>query len=226
MTVQSSRARRTIAILRDLCGRVGLPAQPFVERLCEGFRRYGADNHLRPEFDLRAEDNAELVDCVNFAAVALSRLEADDADPNHNARVRATAEAYRRAQLKPWQYPDRPLVVYVSGPYTAPTPEQVAENVRRAEDEAHEVMRRGHVPICPHSMTHQWERGGFSWDEFLRVDLALLERCDAICMVGAWEGSAGAMRELVRAGELRLWVFKGATELPWFAGPHDMPEPE
>jgi len=221
----SSRARRTIAILRDHCGRCGLNSVPFVERLLEGFRRYGCDNHLAPDFSLRQEDVPEGMDHFIFAAVGVSRAEYDDDDPNLNARLRATAEAYQRSQLRPWQYPGRPLVVYVSGPYTAPTPERVAEHVAAAERAAWEIMHKGHVPVCPHSMTHQWERGGFGWQDFLRVDLLLLERCDAICMVGRWQDSSGAVLERDRAEELRLWVFEGTQRLPAYIANDDMPDP-
>lgn len=69
----SSAARRTISLLRSLCEQAHLNPAAFILRLCDGFRRYGPDNHLSPDFDLRAEWDAEVLDVVAFAAVAVSR---------------------------------------------------------------------------------------------------------------------------------------------------------
>ena len=196
-----------------------------MDRLTQKYRHYGCDNHLSPGFRLRQEDRPEGLDHFIFGSVGVARGEYDDDDPNLNARLRHTAEALKRMDLAPWQYPGRPLVVYVSGPYTAPTPKRVAEHVADAERAAWEIMHKGHVPVCPHSMTHQWERGGFGWEDFLRADLLLLERCDAICMVGRWQDSSGAVLERDRAEELRLWVFEGTQRLPAYIANDDMPDP-
>lgn len=101
----------------------------------------------------------------------------------------------------------RPLVIYVSGPYTAPSEDGVAANVRRAEDAAAALMRDGHTPLCPHSHSHGWERYGFAWGDFIRIDLVLLERCDAIYMLSGWEASKGALMEFEHAFLRRMPVY-------------------
>ena len=77
----TSGARRTVAILRSLCQEVGLSPGKFIARLLDGFTRYGADNHLSPEFALRDEWDAEILDVVDFPAIAVSRGMVDRDDP-------------------------------------------------------------------------------------------------------------------------------------------------
>ena len=107
------------------------------------------------------------------------------------------------------------LVIYIAGPYRAPSAKQISENVRAAEAVGQELLRRGHVVICPHSMTHDWDIGtGIADRVFLETDLVLLERCDAICMVGEWPKSEGAMAENMHAISRGLQVFYSVDEVP------------
>lgn len=107
------------------------------------------------------------------------------------------------------------LVIYVAGPYRAPSAKEISENVRRAEAVGQEILRRGHVALCPHSMTHDWDIGtGLADEVFLETDLVLLSRCDAICMVEGWDRSVGARAELDRACDLRLLVLWCVDDVP------------
>ncbi|HRR83297.1 MAG TPA: DUF1937 family protein [Planctomycetota bacterium] len=107
------------------------------------------------------------------------------------------------------------LVIYIAGPYRAPSAKEISENVRRAEAVGQEILRRGHVALCPHSMTHDWDIGtGIADEVFLQTDLVLLSRCDAICMVEGWWRSIGAKAELERARELGLQVFMDVYHVP------------
>lgn len=227
MPQDQSPAQETTAILRAMLQIVGLTCKPFVSRLWDGFRRYGETNHRSADFAYRKERDAEQLDVLTFPAVGVARGDEDPADPNLWATLRWNALAYKRSRLQPHHRPEEPMVVYISGPYTAATEEAVAANVAAAKRAGQEIMRRGHVAVCPHTMTHRWEdTGELTWADFLRGDIAILERCDAICMVGAWEDSQGALRELARARELRLYVFEGAAQVPAYIPAGDMPEPE
>jgi hypothetical protein len=107
------------------------------------------------------------------------------------------------------------LVIYIAGPYRAPSAKEISENVRRAEAVGQEILRRGHVALCPHSMTHDWDIGtGITDKTFLATGLVLLSRCDAICMVEGWRRSAGATAELQRALALGLEVFMDVDIVP------------
>ena len=107
-------------------------------------------------------------------------------------------------------------LMYVAGPYSAPTPEAIAANVAAAAAVGQECMRRGWAVICPHSMTHCWDIGtGLVADDFYASDLEILDRCDAIAMVGKWQASTGSALEWQRAHERGLQVFENVSEVPW-----------
>lgn len=87
----------------------------------------------------------------------------------------------------------RPLV-YIAGPYRAPTESGVFENIMRARQAAIEVWRAGGTALCPHLNTAFF--GGLMPDEvWLEGDLEMLRRCDGIMMLPGWPGSAGASKE-------------------------------
>lgn len=109
----------------------------------------------------------------------------------------------------------RQLVIYIAGPYRAATQDGIDANVQRAAAVGQELLRRGHVVLCPHTMTHNWDQGtGIADEVFLETDLVLLSRCDAICMVEGWDRSVGARAELDRACDLRLLVFECVDDVP------------
>ena len=93
------------------------------------------------------------------------------------------------------------MIIYIAGPFRGATPWDVERNVRIAEEASLEVARAGHVPLCPHTMYRHFDKS--LPDAFwLDATLALLTRCDAILMVGAWRDSKGAVAEL-RAARAR-----------------------
>jgi hypothetical protein len=97
-------------------------------------------------------------------------------------------------------------VVYVAGPYRAPSEWQVVQNIRRAEAAALEVWRMGAACICPHKNTALF--GGATADSvWLEGDLEIIRRCDAIVCVEGWELSEGARGEVELANSLNLPVF-------------------
>lgn len=89
------------------------------------------------------------------------------------------------------------MLVYISGPYSAPTEEEKLANVERANEAAVEVMKRGHTPIVPH-LTHYVEKTcrrlglDVSWDRWLEMDLEILGRCDYLIFLAP---SPGALME-------------------------------
>jgi len=106
----------------------------------------------------------------------------------------------------------RPLHIYIAGPYTAPTPDEVEANVMAADLIARELAAKGHFPFCPHRQSHGWERDGrFGYEDYLRIDLAWLGRCDALFLVGR---SPGADREVTEAERLGLAVWTRIEDVP------------
>jgi hypothetical protein len=96
-------------------------------------------------------------------------------------------------------------VVYVAGPYRAATPSGIVANIRRAEAIAVELWKRGYAVICPHLNTALMD--GLAPDYvWLKGDLKIMERCDAVVVVPGWEKSSGTRAEITHANELNIPV--------------------
>lgn len=85
-------------------------------------------------------------------------------------------------------------VVFVAGPFRGPNAWEIELNIRRAEELALEVWKLGAAAICPHSM-NRFFFGTLDEEYYLRGDLELLRRSDAMIMVHDWERSTGARAE-------------------------------
>ena len=96
-------------------------------------------------------------------------------------------------------------VVYVAGPYRAPTIAGIRANIEAARVAAEVFWRMGYAVICPHLNSGLMD-GIVADEDFLEADLEILRRCDQIVMVPGWEQSAGARGELELARECGLVV--------------------
>lgn len=97
-------------------------------------------------------------------------------------------------------------VIYIAGPFRAPTAWGIAENVRRAERAALEVAKLGAMPLCPHANTAHFQ--GECTDQFwLDGTMELLRRCDAVLTVEGWLASSWARAEVEEALRLGKPVF-------------------
>jgi nucleoside 2-deoxyribosyltransferase len=88
-------------------------------------------------------------------------------------------------------------VVYVAGPYRAPSKLGILRNIYRAWRVSRDLWRKGFVVLCPHSNTFwmsEWPNK-IAPEVFLDGDLALLSRCDVVLMLEGWQNSEGAIRE-------------------------------
>jgi hypothetical protein len=99
-----------------------------------------------------------------------------------------------------------PKIVYIAGPFRGPSAWHIAENVRNAERLALDVWRAGAAALCPHLNTANFQ-GAAPDDLWLRGDLELLSRCDAVLLAPGWERSEGARAEYQHARSLGLPVF-------------------
>jgi hypothetical protein len=116
---------------------------------------------------------------------------------------------------------NKPLRVYVAGPYSAKTPDthaavqEVARNVDRAVEVAVHLIEKGHYPFVPH-LSHyvhtspHCKRDYGAW--YYELDNTFLDYwAEALFYVAP---SPGADAELERAKKLGLKVFRGIGEVP------------
>jgi hypothetical protein len=94
------------------------------------------------------------------------------------------------------------IVVYVAGPFRSTNKNGksnawgVQKNVMRAMELALEVWKRGAVALCPHSNTMFFQDAdGCADDVWLKGDIELLKRSDAILMTDDYLKSSGARHE-------------------------------
>lgn len=104
-------------------------------------------------------------------------------------------------------------VIYVAGPYSNEDPAQVLKNVDNALDAGQALLKAGLYPIVPH-LTYWWDRRYPNpYERWLDLDLAHLERCDALVKIG---DSPGADREYMFAAERGIRVFNNVeTAIVW-----------
>ena len=97
-------------------------------------------------------------------------------------------------------------LVYIPGPYRAPTPWGVEQNIQRAAEVAAEVWRAGHAALCPDANSAHME--GVTDDaNFLAGTLEMMRRCDAVLLVPGWGTSVGTQAERAEAMRRGMPVF-------------------
>lgn len=94
-------------------------------------------------------------------------------------------------------------LIYVAGPFTAPTPDQIRDNIRRAAALGHEVRKLGAGVLVPHLLGAPYVHAacaaqhpddfGYRW--WIAETLEHMRRCDAVIMTPDWESSNGARGE-------------------------------
>lgn len=120
-------------------------------------------------------------------------------------------------------------VVYIAGPYTAPSAALIAANINDALRAAREVEAAGAVALVPHVAAGNFEAVAVkpvegprcpvlftkdtSWDEAMARCRALLPLCAAVLALPGWERSRGATEEVALASRLGIPVFFGVDAL-------------
>lgn len=109
-------------------------------------------------------------------------------------------------------------VIYVAGPFRAPTPEGIEANIRNAEELGKRVAKLGVSTIIPHANTRNFH-GEFDEDFMLESTLALAMLCDAMILVPKWELSQGTRGEIRAAINMGIPVFVELSGLEsWLKG--------
>lgn len=85
-------------------------------------------------------------------------------------------------------------LIYTAGPMSAPTAWEVEKNIRAAEEVALQILKMGAAVFCP-ATQGRFYQGELPWEEWIKRDLEVLDRCDAIFMLLNWKDSKGATAE-------------------------------
>lgn len=97
-------------------------------------------------------------------------------------------------------------VIYIAGPFTAPTSWQRELNVRRAEELGFVIAEAGAMPLIPHANTRYFE-GTMTPEFWYEGTLELLRRCDAVAVCAGYVGSRGTGLEIAEAARRGMPVF-------------------
>jgi len=103
-------------------------------------------------------------------------------------------------------------VIYISGAITAKTPYQRWLNARHSEEVMINLLKAGWAVICPHKNTENLDGSinrnlSTEHDFWIKMDLELLRRCDAIYMLRNYRHSVGSKAELKEAKKLGLDIY-------------------
>jgi hypothetical protein len=110
-------------------------------------------------------------------------------------------------------------LVYIAGPFSAPTRAGVELNILGATGVGLTVAKLGAMPVIPHANTsHPAFENVQPYQFWIDGTLELARRCDAMLMVHGWERSKGAVAERELFIRLGKPVFTEAVDLKeWLA---------
>lgn len=119
-----------------------------------------------------------------------------------------------------------PPVIYVAGPFTAPTPDAIRDNIRRAAALGHEVRKLGAYVCVPHLLGAPYVLAAsaaqladdFSYRWWIAETLEHMRRCDGVIMTPDWETSNGARGEREDARKRGQPVFLTLPQLKDWLG--------
>jgi hypothetical protein len=106
--------------------------------------------------------------------------------------------------------------VYVAGAYSADNVLDVLKNIGRGQNMCSQLFLMGYSPFCPwHDKQYVidcWYEN-FTVEQFYEYSMSWLEVSDCLFLVQGWEGSKGTLKEIEKAKELNIPVFKEFKEL-------------
>lgn len=95
------------------------------------------------------------------------------------------------------------ILIYIAGPFRAPTAWEIEQNVRRAEEMGARVIQAGGYPVIPHANTRFFH--GHGEDQiYLDGTLEVLLRCDGMILLDGWEKSSGSKVEKTKAEDYEI----------------------
>jgi len=109
----------------------------------------------------------------------------------------------------------RAILVYVAGPYSAPTEAGVEANIAEARRAAIAVKLAGFSYFCPHLNSARFERDcpDVPHADWLTQDLLILPACHTLLLLPESELSVGTLMEWRKALDLGIPVFDSVDAL-------------
>lgn len=107
------------------------------------------------------------------------------------------------------------ILVYIAGPFTAATLEQIDANIDAAEKVAAQIIGSSErfAVIVPHSLGRNFKQGPGAPQYWYRATLAMAKACDVLVTVPGWEKSRGSVKEVEWFTQRKRQVFHSADEL-------------
>jgi len=106
------------------------------------------------------------------------------------------------------------MIIGIAGPYSAATEDQRAQNFDAMNAAAAKVFEKGHIPFIGANMALPIVAKGSvpdAYEAVMKISLAVIDKCDAILMIGE---SKGANREKELIVSKGLPVYYSIDELP------------
>lgn len=95
---------------------------------------------------------------------------------------------------------------YVIGPISAPTPWEVEQNIRKAEEITVRLLSMGYAVHCPH-LQARFIRGNISEEKLIETDLEWLSCSDFAVAYTDINRSEGSKREIIFCREHNIPIF-------------------
>lgn len=109
-----------------------------------------------------------------------------------------------------------PKLIFVAGPYTAPTDAEIEANIQRCERLSLEAIALGCGVICANSMGRRWDGKTPTLEQVMVSTKLCLSRCDGLLVAEGWESSTGTKQEIEEAVRLGIPTFYSLDKLKEF----------
>ena len=109
-------------------------------------------------------------------------------------------------------------LIYVAGKHTADTHSGIGDNIRKAETLSIKLFNKNWSVFTPHKNTAHYEIydavSHLDFDFWMKVDIEVLSRCDAIIMLKNWQNSRGSKVEHEYAQKHNIRIFYEEDGIP------------